>query len=169
MSFLLYFRAACAIAVSFRPTAKDPETLHAVPWNDEIFRRVVDDAARRVGKSRTQVLVEAGISKSTLAQIPRHGRGVELIERLMPALEWGPADALSAISQSFGWGNDAMKSARASKGLRETLESISEAARQLSETLPIDDGTASLDSVLALVGALVRAREGRGEDRPRGE
>lgn len=136
-----------------------------MPWNDEIFRRIVDDAARRVGKSRTQVLVESGISKSTLAQIPRHGRGVELIERLMPALEWGPADALSAISQSFGWGNDTLKAPSANKGLRETLESISEAARQLSETLPTAGGTASLEEVLALVGALVRAREDRGEDR----
>jgi hypothetical protein len=142
-----------------------------VPWNDEIFRRIVDEAAHRVGKSRTQVLLDAGIARGTLTQEPRHGRGLALIERLMPALEWGPEDALCAIAQSFGWGDRPMKDGADSprKGLRMTLEAIAAAAKRLSATLPSDDSVASLEDALALVGELVRAREDRAEGNRQGD
>lgn len=140
-----------------------------MPWNDETFRRIVDDAAHRIGKTRTQVLLEAGIARGPLTQEPRHGRGVALIERLMPALQWSPEDALGAISQSFGWGDGIMRGAGSKRGLRTTLETIAEAAQRLGMRLQSDDSVTSLDDALALVGEFVRAREGLAEDsKPKG-
>lgn len=134
-----------------------------MPWDDQVFLGLIEEAARRAGKSRTQVLVEAGYARSLFNQKPGiHGRGIAIIERLMPALGWTHADALRVVAKSFGWGDVPICRAQM-EGRGSLFEAISEAALRLRGAMKADEDSISLDTALALVGELVRARTGRGE------
>lgn len=72
-------------------------------WNDQIFRDAVDNAAKKVGKTRTAALLEAGIAKGWLSYDPRGGRQIDMLEKLMTPLGWEPSDVIKVISDAFGW------------------------------------------------------------------
>ena|SRR5215469_18957096 len=74
-----------------------------MPWNDEVFRLAVEAGAESVGKSRSAVLKEAGISDATFAHPPENARRLDIFERLMPVLGWKPADVLRIISDACGF------------------------------------------------------------------
>ena len=74
-----------------------------MPWNDQIFRDAVDRAVAAIGKSRSAVLKEAGLSTETFNHPPEFGRRTDVFERLMPVCGWSAVDVLNIIAKAFGW------------------------------------------------------------------
>lgn len=72
-------------------------------YDDRVFVERVDATAQALGKSRAQILREAGLSRARLGKRPDKGRVIDIFGKVMGPLEWLPADVLRVISDCFGW------------------------------------------------------------------
>lgn len=72
-------------------------------WDDQVFKDAIERAAAAVGKSRTAVLLEAGIGKAWLSKAPAWGRQINMLDKLMGPLGWTPDDVTRVIWAAFGW------------------------------------------------------------------
>jgi hypothetical protein len=69
--------------------------------DDEDFRRRAEARAAELGKSWTQVMTEAGLAHDTFNNPPKHGRRIDIYEKVGQALGWDRAEALGIVTPQY--------------------------------------------------------------------